>query len=89
MKVSTWTWTFCTKKKDNAQITWVAYQGRTARYLNKTVDPRKFQVGDWVLKKVSLMTKEATKGKLALKWEGPYQVVKWHEKGAYHLKSEI
>jgi hypothetical protein len=41
-----------------------------AQYFNKVVKLRKFQVGDWVLRKVSLMTKEATEGKLAPKWEG-------------------
>jgi hypothetical protein len=35
-----------------------------------------------------MITKDATEGKFAPKWEGPYQVVKCHEKGAYHLKSE-
>jgi hypothetical protein len=44
------------------------------------VDPKKFQVGDWVLKKVSLMTKDSVEGKFAPKWEGPYRVVKCHEK---------
>jgi len=34
------------------------------------------------------MTKDPAEGKLAPKWEGPYQVIKCHEKGAYHLKSE-
>jgi hypothetical protein len=53
------------------------------------MQPRKFQVGDWVLRKVSLMTKDLAKGKLAPKWEGPYQVVRCQEKVAYHLKSEI
>jgi uncharacterized protein (UPF0371 family) len=75
------------EKRDDAQVTWATYQGRTTRYFNKTVDPKKFQVEDWVLRKVSLMTKDATEGKLAPKWEDPYQVVKCHEKGAYHLKS--
>jgi hypothetical protein len=76
------------EKKDDAQVTWAAYQDRTAPYFNKAVNLRKFQVGDWVLRKVSLMTKEATEGKLAPKWESPYQIVKCQGKGAYHLKSE-
>jgi hypothetical protein len=52
------------------------------------VDPRKFQAGDWVLMKVSLMMKNSAEGKLAPKWEGLYQIVKCYEKWAYHLKSE-
>jgi hypothetical protein len=46
---------------------------------------RKFQLGDWVLKKVSLITKNPTEGKLGAQWEGPYKVIRCHEKGAYHL----
>jgi transposase InsO family protein len=76
------------EKRDDAQVTWVAYQERTARYFNKAVSLRKFQVGDWVLRKVSLMTKDAIEGKLAPKWEGPYQIVKCQGNGDYHLKSE-
>jgi hypothetical protein len=76
------------EERDDAQITWAAYQDRMARYFNKTVNPRKFQVGDWVLKKVNLMTKDPAKGKLAPKWEGPYQIVKCQGNGAYNLKSE-
>lgn len=76
------------EKRDDAQVTWAAYQGWTTWYFNKTVGPKKFQVGDWVLKKVSLMIKDSVEGKFAPKWEGPYWVVKCHKKGAYHLKSE-
>jgi hypothetical protein len=30
------------KKRDNAQVTWAAYQNRTARYFNKLVVPKNF-----------------------------------------------
>jgi hypothetical protein len=32
------------EKRDDAQVTWATYQDRIARYFNKTVVPRKFQV---------------------------------------------
>jgi len=64
-----------------------AYRARVAKYYNKTVNARKFQVGDWVLRKVNLMTRDPTEGKLAAKWEGPYRVIKCHEKGSYRLES--
>jgi len=51
------------EKRDDAQVTWAAYHNRTARYFNKRVVPRKFQLGDWVLRKVSLMTKIRRKAK--------------------------
>jgi transposase InsO family protein len=76
------------EKRDDAQVTWAAYQNRTARYFNKQVVPRKFQLRDWVLRKVSLMTKDPTEGKMGPKWEGPYKVVGCHQKGAYRLMTE-
>jgi hypothetical protein len=77
------------EKRDDAQVTWAAYQIRTARYFNKLVVPKKFQLGDWVFRKVSLMTKDPTEGKITPKWEGPYKVVGCHQKGAYRLMTEI
>ncbi|XP_062147754.1 uncharacterized protein LOC133856715 [Alnus glutinosa] len=52
------------ERRDEAQVTWAAYQDRAARYFNKTVNPQKFQLGDWVLRKVSPITKDPTEGKL-------------------------
>jgi len=75
------------KRRNEAHVTWAAYQNRIASYFNKTVNPRKFKVEDWVLRKMCLTTKDPIKGKPAPKWEDPYQVVKCHEKGAYHLVS--
>jgi hypothetical protein len=73
------------ERRDEAQVTWAAYQGRAARYFNKTVNPRKFRLGDWVLRKVSPITKYPTEGKLGPQREGPYKVIRCHDKGAYHL----
>jgi hypothetical protein len=73
--------------RDDAQAVGEAYLSRVAKYYNKTVNARKFQVGDWVLKKANLMTRDSTEGMLAAKWEGPYRVIKCHEKGAYRLES--
>jgi hypothetical protein len=73
------------ERRDEAHVTWAAYQDRAARYFNKTVNPWKFQLGDWVLRKVSPITKDPTEGKLRPQWEGPYKVIRCHDKGAYHL----
>jgi hypothetical protein len=73
------------EQREEAQITWATYQGRVAQYYNKMMNPRKFQIGDWVMRKVNLITKDLLEGKLTAKWEGPYWVVKCHDKGAYHL----
>ena len=57
-----------------------------ARYYNAKVKPRKFFIGDLVLRKVTLATKDPTQGKLGPNWEGPYKVVEIRRQGTYHLK---
>ena len=63
------------EKRDWVQITKSAYQERVAKYFNRKVKPRSFQVGDLVLFKVTLATKDTTKRKLAPNWKGPYKVI--------------
>ncbi|XP_059446338.1 uncharacterized protein LOC132177877 [Corylus avellana] len=53
------------EKQDQAQVTMAAYQQRVSRYFNRRVKHRSFKVGDLVLKKVTMATKDATEGKLA------------------------
>jgi len=55
-----------------------AYRAQVAKYYNKAVNVRKFQVGDRVLRKANFMTRDSAEGKLAAKWEGPYRVIKCH-----------
>uniref|UniRef100_A0A2N9JBP4 Reverse transcriptase domain-containing protein n=1 Tax=Fagus sylvatica TaxID=28930 RepID=A0A2N9JBP4_FAGSY len=62
------------------------YQQRMARYYDRRVKHREFKVGDLVLRKVTLATKDPTQGKLGPTWEGPYRVVKLHRRGTYHLE---
>jgi hypothetical protein len=38
------------------------------------------------LQKVTITTKDPTRGKLTPNWEGPYKVIRRHIAGAYHLK---
>ena len=52
------------EKREEAQMTMAAYQQRTARYFNKKVKPRQLQVGDWVLRKVSIATRDPVEDKL-------------------------
>jgi hypothetical protein len=61
------------------------YQERTTRYFNRKVKPRNFKTGDWVLRKVTLATKDPTEGKLAPSWEGPYKVISYQRPRAYYL----
>ena len=45
------------------------YMGAMARYYNKKVKVRRFNIGDLVLKKVSQATKDSSQGKLGPTWE--------------------
>jgi hypothetical protein len=65
------------------------YQERVARYFNKKVKPRSFRVGDLVLRKVTLATRDSAAGKLAPNWEGPYKVISCKRPGAYYLEDLV
>uniref|UniRef100_A0A2N9IUL6 Uncharacterized protein n=1 Tax=Fagus sylvatica TaxID=28930 RepID=A0A2N9IUL6_FAGSY len=71
--------------RDQAEARTRVYQQRMARYYDRRVKHREFKVGDLVLRKVTLATKDPTQGKLGPTWEGPYRVVKFHRRGTYHL----
>ena len=67
---------------------------RTARYKNlmtrqhdAMVKPRQFNIGDLVLKKVSLATKNPAHGKLGPNWEGPYRIINCKRQGSYYLEA--
>ncbi len=54
---------------------------------NTKVKARQFEVGDLVLRKVTIATKNHTQGKLGPNWEGPYKVIEIHRRGTYHLEA--
>ena len=54
---------------------------------NAMVKPRRFNIGDLVLKRVSLTTKNLTHGKLGPNWEGPYRVINCKRQGSYYLEA--
>jgi len=56
-----------------------------ARQYDAMVKPRLFNIGDLVLKKVSLTTKNPTHGKLGPNWEGPYKVINCKRQGSYGI----
>uniref|UniRef100_A0A2N9H429 Reverse transcriptase domain-containing protein n=1 Tax=Fagus sylvatica TaxID=28930 RepID=A0A2N9H429_FAGSY len=62
------------------------YQGKMARYYNTKVKLRRFEVGDWVLRKVTQATKDPSQGKLGPNWEGPYKIIQYYRRGTYHLE---
>uniref|UniRef100_A0A2N9H5N1 Integrase catalytic domain-containing protein n=1 Tax=Fagus sylvatica TaxID=28930 RepID=A0A2N9H5N1_FAGSY len=62
------------------------YQDKMARHYNSRVKPRQLSVGDLVLRKVTLATKNPSEGKLGPNWEGPYRVIEIRRPGTYHLE---
>ena len=71
--------------RDAAKLRMAAYQQRISRAYNKNIRTRRFQVGDWVLRKAFQNTTNPADGKLPPKWEGPYEVESEAGKGAYRL----
>ena len=63
------------------------YQQKMTEYYNKRVKLRQLDIGDLVLRKVTLATKNTTQGKLGPTWEGPYRVIHYSRRGSYHLES--
>ncbi|XP_034219089.1 uncharacterized protein LOC117630490 [Prunus dulcis] len=63
-----------------------AYKQRVSRYYDSRVRPRSFRIGDWVMRKVSLATKDTTEGNLGPSWEGPYEVIGILRSGTYRLR---
>ena len=61
--------------RDNASSRMTKYQQKMAEYYNKRVKLRQLDIGDLVLCKVSVATKDLNQGKLRPTWEGPYRVV--------------
>ena len=51
------------------------YKSLMARQYDAMVKSRRFNIGDLVLKRVSLATKNLAHGKLGPNWKGPYRVI--------------
>ena len=62
------------------------YQVNMARHNNTKLKPRQFSIGDLILRKVTLATKDPTQRKLGPNWEGPYKVIETRQQGTYHLE---
>ena len=52
----------------------VEFWYKMSKYYNKRVKLRRLNIGDLVLRKVTLATKDPTQGKLSPTWEEPYKV---------------
>ena len=51
------------------------YQQKMTEYYNQKAKLKRFSIGDLVLRKVTLATKNPAQGKLGSTWEGSYRVI--------------
>ena len=72
---------------DKASKRMEKYRGVMARYYNKKVKVKRFNVVDLVLRKVLQATKDSSQRKLGPTWEGPYQVICHFREKSYYLKT--
>ena len=63
------------------------YKNLVARQYDAMVKPRWFNIGDLVLKRVSLVTKNPAHGKFGPNWERPYRVINCKRQGSYYLEA--
>ena len=63
------------------------YKSLMARQYDAMVKPKRFNIGDLVLKRVFLATRNPAHGKLGPNWEGPYRVVNFKRQGSYYLEA--
>ena len=70
----------------DAQQRTTRYKNLMARQYDAMVKPRRFNIGDLVLKRVTLATRNPTYGKLGPNWEGPYRVINCKRQGSYYLE---
>ena len=73
--------------RENASSRMEKYRQKMAEYYNRRVKLRQLEIGDIVLRKVSIATKDPNQGKLGPTWEGPYKVVHYSRRGSYHLET--
>ena len=63
------------------------YKSLMTRQYDAMVKPKHFNIGDLVLKRVFLATRNPAHGKLGPNWEGPYRVVNFKRQGSYYLEA--
>ena len=73
--------------RDKVSSKMTKYQLKMVEYYNKRVKLKRLDIGDLVLRKITIATKDPAQGKLGPTWEGPYRVVHYSRQGSYHLKT--
>ena len=67
----------------NAKQRTAMYKNLMAQQYDAMVKPKRFNIGDLILKRVSLMIRNPAHGKLGPNWEGPYRVINCKRQGSY------
>ena len=75
------------KVRMDAEQVVARYKNLMTMYHDALVKPRHFNIGDLVLRKVSLATKDPTYGKLGPNWEGLYRFINSKRRGSYYLEA--
>ena len=75
------------KVRMDAEQRTARYKSLMAKQYDAMVKPRRFNIRDLVLKKVSLTTRNLVHGKLGPNWEGPYRVIDCKRQESYYLKA--
>ena len=75
------------EKRDAALARLSLYMQSIAKFYNKSVNTRRFDIRDLVLRKTFQNIAEQNAGKLGANWEGPYRVTKIAHPGVYELET--
>ena len=73
--------------RTDAEQRTIRYKNLMARQYDAMVKPRRFNIGDLILKRVTLATRNPAYGKLGPNWEGPYKVINCKRQGSYYLEA--
>ncbi|XP_009757394.2 uncharacterized protein [Nicotiana sylvestris] len=75
------------EQRDMAHVRMVAQKQQAERYYNKKAKIRPLNVGDYVLKAKTQVTKDPKEGKLGTNWDGSYKITAVTSKGAFQLET--
>lgn len=71
------------ERREEALVRLAVQKQRIERYYNRRANLRHFNIGDLVLTRVTLHTRNLNEGKLGPNWKGPYRVIRITGKGSY------
>ena len=75
------------KVRMDAEHRTVRYKNLMARQHDAMVKPKRFNIGVFVLKRVSLATNNPAHRKLGPNWKAPYKVINCKRQGSYYLET--